>query len=67
MKRLQVFVRAKSPSGRWHSADVLDLDDASFRAFVMDVLFGAGLVCGIKPERVDTEEIKLRSLGEPRE
>lgn len=65
MKRKQVFVRAKSPSGKWHSADVLDLDDLSFRAFVMGVLHEAGLVVGIKDDFVAGNRIELHTTTEP--
>jgi hypothetical protein len=40
MKRNEVFVVAKLPDGRRVSADVLDLDNDSFRAFLIDVLTG---------------------------
>ena len=64
MKRNQIFVRAKSPSGKWGSHDVLDLDDKSFKAFVLDMLFRAGLVVGIKDEFVKEEEIEYQSTVE---
>jgi hypothetical protein len=46
--RGQVFVRAMDPNGRYHSADILDLDEESFRSFVIGVLFQNGLVSGLK-------------------
>lgn len=36
--RGQCFVRAKDPEGRWHTADVLDLDDESWRIFILSVI-----------------------------
>jgi hypothetical protein len=50
MKYGQVFVRGKNNTDEWDSIDVLRLDDESFRAFVIDMLFRAGIVCGIKSE-----------------
>lgn len=57
MKRQQVFVRAQTPSGKWVNADVLDLDEFSFRAFVIDMLFRGGFVYGLKSERCEGPEI----------
>jgi len=50
MKYGQVFVRGKNITGEWDSIDVLRMDNKSFRAFVINVLFKAGLVVGIKDE-----------------
>lgn len=61
MKRKQVFVRAVDESGKHGAADVLDLDDDSFRAFVVGMLFHVGLVTGIKDEVVKGEDIQLRT------
>lgn len=46
MKRGQVFVRAKFDDGRWGNCDIFDLDEESFRAFVIDrlILLGARIV-----------------------
>ena len=35
ISRGQVFVQAQDDSGRWGNADVFDLDDESFRAWVV--------------------------------
>ena len=59
MKRGQVWVRAKDANGEWGTADVLDLDEVSFRAFVIDVLMRVGLVTAHKCEFCDGEEIDL--------
>ena len=48
--RQQVFVRALDAEDKWGSADILDLDDESFRAFVIRVLVDAELVCAIKDD-----------------
>ena len=66
MKRGQVFVRAQSPSGRWYSADVLDLEQPSFNAFVMDRLWMNGLVVGLADHAVPEEfHVTYRSTKEP--
>lgn len=64
MKRGQIFVRAKSPSGKWGNHDALDLDDKSFRAFILDRLFRAGLVVGLKDEFTKNDDIKYQSIVE---
>lgn len=61
MKRGQVFVRAQDVSGKWYSADVLDLDDASFRAFVVERLMLAGLVYAISAPASTGRDVTLRS------
>ena len=65
IKRGQVFVRAKSPGGRWHSADVLDLTQESFNAFVVGTLFKQGLVTGVRGSYVEGEALELHSVREP--
>ncbi len=49
MKRGQVLVRAlmPAPSERLVSADVLDLDDQSFRAFMVDAMLVGSLFAPI--------------------
>lgn len=64
MKRGQVFVRAKSPSGKYGTHDVLDLEDESFKAFVVEMLKRGGLVVSIKDEFVSGEEIEYKSKVE---
>lgn len=61
IKLNQIFVRAKNKRGKWINADVMELDDESFRAFVMHRLFESGLVCGIRPDAVEGEPIVLRT------
>lgn len=68
MKRNQVFVRAKFDDGRRGTCDVLDLDDQSFRVFVMDLLIHVGLVTVIKDEGVEGDHIELLAKpGVPRD
>jgi hypothetical protein len=61
MKRGQVFVRRQFANGRWGNIDALDLDDVSFRAFVLDVLFRAGAVCGLRDEAIHGEPLTYRA------
>ena len=65
IKRNQVFVRAKSPSGRWHSADVLDLTQESFQAFVIGTLFRHELLVGLRDDFVEGDSVELQSTKEP--
>lgn len=44
MRRRQVLVQAIKADGTWGAVDVLDLDEESFRAFVLQRLHIAGLV-----------------------
>jgi hypothetical protein len=60
VKRGQIFVRAKNADGRVESADVLDLDEESFRVFVLDVLMRNGLVTSLKHEYVEGEHIEYK-------
>lgn len=57
MKRNQVFVRAQLSDGRWVSADVLDLTQDSFNAFVIGSLVWGHLVASIKEEEVEEDVI----------
>lgn len=51
MYRNQVFVRAQLPqSKKWVSADVLDLDQPSLNALVIDVLFRMGALVGLSED-----------------
>lgn len=59
MKRNQVFVRAKWPEGGWGSVDVFDLDDESFRAFVVEILEGNKLVLSLRASVVPGSEMEL--------
>lgn len=53
ISRGQVFIRAMDPDGRWHSADVLDLEEESFRRWVFGFFVDAQLVVSLRPEAVD--------------
>ena len=45
-----VFVRAKTSDDRWASVDAEDLDEKSFRQFVLQKLMEGGLVVGVMAE-----------------
>ena len=47
MRRRQVLVQAIKADGTWGAVDVLDLDEESFRAFVLQRLRIAGLLVRI--------------------
>jgi len=59
MKKGQVFVRAKMNDGSWGNVDILDLNDESFRAFIIQKFIDIGIVCAIKDEFVEGEDIIL--------
>lgn len=65
VKRNQVFVRAQTPSGRWVSADVLDLDDESYRIFTTEMLRRSEIVVSLRDEHVDGEHLTYRTRTEP--
>lgn len=48
MRRGQVFVLAIKADGTWGSVDALNLDDESFRAFILDRLLKAEVVAGLQ-------------------
>ena len=60
MKKQQVIVRAINKEGHWDSIDVLDLDEASFRAFVIEMLYRLGVVHAIREDLVEGEHIQLK-------
>lgn len=62
MKPGMVLVRATNDSGQRVVADVLDLDERSFRAFVVQTLWNAGMVVAIKPEEISEPEIPLNLM-----
>ena len=43
IKRNQVFVRAIKKDGKYGTVDILDLDDLSFRVFILSVLVDSGV------------------------
>jgi hypothetical protein len=51
-----VFVRALTSDNRWASVAAEDLDDRSFRLFVLHVLASAGLVVSCAPDDMQPEE-----------
>ncbi len=48
ISRGQVFVRGIKANGSPGSVDVLDLDEISFRAFVLDMLMRRGAVVAVE-------------------
>lgn len=63
-KRNQFFVRATTPTGKVVSADIMDLDEESFRAFVVDVMYKYAMIVGIRPDLVEGEQIQYRTKEE---
>jgi hypothetical protein len=61
MKRGQVFVKAFDENGVWGTVDALDLDEVSWRAFVMDRLQRAGLVFGMKEDLCEGQTVTYRA------
>jgi hypothetical protein len=59
MRRQQVLVRVLKADGKWGSVDALDLDDESFRAFILDRLLKAKVVAGLLDEH-SGESVILR-------
>ena len=57
----QVFVRAINKDGRWDTVDALDLDDESFRRFILDKLCDMGVIVSCSPPIIDDEERELAS------
>ena len=62
MKRGQVFVRAKNKEGKWDSVDVLDLDEVSFRAFVIDKMVQIGILVAMKEEVCEGDPIEYQEV-----
>lgn len=60
MKRKQIFVRALDETGRFGNADIFDLDDESFRAVVVQFMFNANALVGLKEDFVEEPKIQLR-------
>ena len=60
MKRGEVLVRAQDDTNKWGNADVLDLDDASFRAFVIEMFIRKGMVAATDKRLVPYEQDDIR-------
>ena len=43
----KAFVRAKTSDDRWASVDIVDLDERSFRRFIVSQMVGHELLCGM--------------------
>jgi hypothetical protein len=65
MKRQQLFVRAQSPSGKWHVADVYDLDEPSWRVFLLNLIARSRIGQELEDGFVPGEEVVLRTVSEP--
>lgn len=61
MKRGMVFVRAVKAEGGYKTVDAMDLDEESFRAFVLEMLFRAGMVHALKAEDVEGDHIVYKT------
>jgi hypothetical protein len=61
LRRQQVFVRAKDPDGKFFQADVFELDEMGFRAWLVGVLVDAGLVTVAAEEPGPEDEVIVRS------
>ena len=46
--KFDVYVRAVSPQGLWVTCHVNDLEEASFRDFVSQIMCEEGMVVGVK-------------------
>ena len=46
----EVFIRAKTSDDRWASVNAADLDERSFRLFLLNALAEAGLFVALKSE-----------------
>ncbi len=60
IERGQVFVRAIDRDGKWDSVDALDLDDESFRRFVLEHLARRGQLVVLNNKAEDDEPEPLR-------
>jgi len=60
MKRGEVFVRGRLRDGSIGNIDALDLDDTSFRAFVLDRFVRCEIVTSIKEELIEGDRIQYR-------
>jgi len=52
-----VFTRAKTSDNRWASVDVMNLDDSSFRRFVIEMLKRTSAVTYVKQVSTEGEEL----------
>lgn len=59
MKHGQYFVRCKIRE-RWYNVDILDLEEDSFRAVILERLSIGRLLVGIREEYVDGEAIEAK-------
>ena len=60
INRDQCFVRALDENNKWGTVDVLDLDDESFRRFVVSKLAEIGAVTIIVNEEKEIEPLRKK-------
>ena len=53
MQRIEVYVRARTPKGRWVSANALDLNEDSFRRLLLRKMVEAGMLVGVRVPDVE--------------
>jgi len=58
----QCFVRALNKDDKWDSVDVLNLDDESFRRFIISALGKMGIIAYIIVDDVEDEPLRERKL-----
>lgn len=61
MKRGRVFVKAADEKGRFGTVDALDLDDDSFRAFILDRLVDAQVIIAVPSDDAPGPDIIYRT------
>ncbi len=59
MQRGKVFFRARDETGRYGCADILDLDETSFRAVIVEVLVKINALLSLESDSSKGEEIQL--------
>jgi len=60
INRGQCFVRALDENDKWGAVDVLDLDDESFRRFVVSKMADMGIVTIIVKEDQEPEPLRKK-------
>ncbi len=60
IERGQVFVRALNSEGHWSSVDALDLDEESFKRFVLAGLTKVGIIFALMKEEGEATPYRER-------
>ena len=60
MKKDMILVAALDDNGVEQVVDVIDLDERSFRSFVLGTLWNAGILAGINPDDLPGGDIVMR-------